>query len=228
MPLRNGENGYGVVTKVLHWLTVVAIVGQFLVGWTMEADDDAFDREKNRIDALEDAGKDRAKEQGDAAEDAFKDEIDRMEDQLDAREDDSVSAAFSDVFSGDFLTDGVSLPEIHVLLGLSIMALGLLRVAWRVATPLPPWAPYLRPGERRLQAVLEKLLLTLLFVVPASGLLLIASGDDWLAGAYRGAVGAAGGHRGACRAGAEPHRRPARRTAAADALTSANGIDGCT
>jgi cytochrome b561 len=180
MFLRNGEHGYGLVTKLLHWLTVLAIAGQFLVGLTMETDDDAFDREKDRIDALEDAGKDRAKAQGDAAEDAFKDEIDRMEDQLDAREDDYVSAAFSDVFSGDFLTDGVSLPEIHVLVGLSIMALGLLRVAWRAMTPLPPWAAYLRPGERRLEAVLEKLLLTLLFVVPASGLLLIASGDDWL------------------------------------------------
>ncbi len=124
MPLRNGEHGYGVVTKFLHWLTVAAIVGQFLVGWTMEADDASFDREKDRIDALEDAGKDRAKEQGDAAEDAFKDDIDRLEDQLDAREDDYVSAAFSDVFSGDVLNDGLSLPEVHVLLGLSIMALG--------------------------------------------------------------------------------------------------------
>ena len=181
MSLRNGEHGYGVVTKFLHWLTVFAIVGQFLVGLTMEADDEALDREKDRIDALEDAGKDRAKEQGDAAEDAFKDEIDRMEDQLDAREDDYVSAAFSDVFSGGFMTDGVSLPEVHVLLGLSILTLGVLRVLWRATTPLPPWAPYLRPGERRLEATLEKMLLTLLFVVPASGLLLIATGDDWLA-----------------------------------------------
>jgi hypothetical protein len=132
MLLRNGEHGYGVVTKVLHWLTVAAIVGQFLVGWTMEADDEAFDREKDRIDALEDAGKDRAKEQGDAAEDAFKDEIDRLDDQLDAREDDYVSAAFSDVFSGDAMSDGLSLPEVHVLLGLSIMLLGVLRVLWRM------------------------------------------------------------------------------------------------
>ena len=122
MPLRNGEHGYGVVTKFLHWLTVAAIIGQFLVGWTMEADDEALDREKDRIDALEDAGKEQAKGQGDAAEDAFKDEIDRLEDELDAREDDYVSAAFSDVFSGDFLGDGLSLPEIHVLLGLSIMS----------------------------------------------------------------------------------------------------------
>jgi cytochrome b561 len=181
MALRNGEHGYGVVTKVLHWLTVAAIVGQFLVGWTMEADDEAFDREKDRIDALEDAGKDRAKEQGDAAEDAFKDEIDRLDDQLDAREDDYVSAAFSDVFSGDVMNDGLSLPGVHVLLGLSIMLLGVLRVLWRATTPLPPWAPFLRPGERRLESVLEKLLLTMLFVVPATGLLLIAGESDWLA-----------------------------------------------
>lgn len=180
MPLRNGDHGYGVVTKAQHWLTVLAIIGQFLVGWTMEADDEAFDREKDRIDALEDAGMDAAKDQGDAAEDAFKDEIDRLDDQLDAREDDYVSAAFSDVFSGNFLGDGVSLPEIHVLLGLSIMALGLVRVAWRLATPLPPWAPYLRDGERRLEAVLENLMLTLLFLVPATGLLLIDGESDWL------------------------------------------------
>ena len=27
MPLRNGEHGYGAVTKVLHWLTFSVIVG---------------------------------------------------------------------------------------------------------------------------------------------------------------------------------------------------------
>ena len=48
MSLRNGEHGYGVVAKFLHWLTVFAIVGQFLVGLTMAADDGAFDREKSR------------------------------------------------------------------------------------------------------------------------------------------------------------------------------------
>ncbi|MGH3675354.1 MAG: cytochrome b [Mycobacterium sp.] len=180
MHLRNGEYGYGVVTKFLHWLTVGAIVGQFAVGWTMAADDEAFDSEKDRIDALEDAGKDQAKEQGDAADDAFKDEIDRLEDELDAREDDYMSAAFSDVLTGDFLKDGLSLPEVHILLGFSIMALGLLRALWRVATPLPPWADYLTPGERRLEALLEKILLTLLFVVPGTGLLLIAGESDWL------------------------------------------------
>ena len=85
-----------------------------------------------------------------------------------------------DVFSGRFVDDGDSLPEIHVLLGLSIMLLGLLRVPWRAATPLPPWAESLGSGERRLEFALEKVLLALLFVVPGTGLLLIAAGHDWL------------------------------------------------
>ncbi|MDX1883410.1 cytochrome b [Mycolicibacterium sp. 120270] len=180
MALRNGEHGYGVVTKLLHWLTVFAISGQFLVGWTMEADDEIVRLEKARIDALEDAGKELAKERGDFAEDAFKADIDRMKEDLKAYKDEYMSSAFSDVFSGSVFNDGLSLPEVHVLLGLSILALGLLRVVWRLLTPLPPWAPFLRPGERRLEAVLEKVLLTLLFVVPASGLLMIAVGVDWL------------------------------------------------
>jgi cytochrome b561 len=91
-----------------------------------------------------------------------------------------MSAAFSDVFSGNFLNDGVSLPELHVLLGLSIMLLGLMRVVWRAAIPLPPWAAYLRPGERRFESLLEMLLLTLLFVVPGTGLLLIVGETSWL------------------------------------------------
>ena len=47
-------------------------------------------------------------------------------------------------------------------------------------TPLPPWADHLSEGERRLEASLEKALLTLLFIVPGTGLLLIVVGDDWL------------------------------------------------
>lgn len=168
MRLRNGEDGYGAVTKTLHWLTVVAITVQFAVGWTMGADDAALDLEKERIDQFED----QIKEQGEAAEEVFEPEIERMEDALDARED--------NYFTGAFAEPGLSLPEVHVLLGISIMVLGLLRVLWRIATPLPPWAHYLSSGERRLQAWLEKSLLTLLFVVPGSGLLLLTAGDDWL------------------------------------------------
>jgi len=66
------------------------------------------------------------------------------------------------------------------VLGLSIMLLGLFRVLWRARTPLPPWADYIGPGKRRLQSLLEKVLLTLLFVVPGTGLLLVVGSNDWL------------------------------------------------
>lgn len=174
MRFRNDDSGYGVVTKALHWLTVAAITAQFAVGLTMEHDDE-FDREKDRIDQLEEAGEDAAKQRGDDAEERFDAEIDRTEDELDARED---ATAFADVS----IADGVSLPEVHVVLGISILLLAVIRVGWRRATPLPPWAPYLSGAERALQGGLEKVMLALLFVVPVSGLVLIVGDDDWLAG----------------------------------------------
>jgi cytochrome b561 len=116
--LRNGEHGYGVVTKALHWFTVAAIVAQFAVGWTKGADGTRLERIEN--------------------------EIDRLEDGLDARED----SYFADAFT----QDGLSQPEVRVLLGLSIILLGLIRVLWQAATPLPPWADHLSAGERRLEA----------------------------------------------------------------------------
>ena len=156
MPLCNGEHGYGIVTKILHWLTVAAIIGQFAVGWTMEADGEALDREKkDRIDALEDAGarigpRARATPQRTCS----RRDRDRLDDELDAREDDN--AVFRRIHRQHFFSDAPSLPEAHVLLGISTMLLVLARAVWRVATPLPPWALYLPPGERRLASLLEK------------------------------------------------------------------------
>lgn len=80
---------------------------------------------------------------------------------------------FEDLFSGAF-----GLPELHVLLGLTILALGVLRFLWRTAGSLPPWAPALSHGERTLEGWLEKALLALLFVIPLRGLLLIGTGED--------------------------------------------------
>jgi cytochrome b561 len=87
---------------------------------------------------------------------------------------------FSDVLTGNAYSDGLSLPELHVSLGLFVLVLAAVRLVWRRTTPLPPWAEHLSAGERRLEGLLEKLLLALLFVVPATGLLLVAAGDDWL------------------------------------------------
>ena len=179
MRFRNGDHGYGVVTKLLHWLTVAAILGQFVVGYRMDLDD-AFDDADDRLDAEADRLEEEAEGQGEEAEDRVEAEIGAREDALDARADDEAASVFSDVVTGDAFRDGLSLPELHVSLGLFILLLALVRLLWRRTTPLPPWAEHLSAGERRLEARLEKLLLALLFVVPATGLLLVAAGDDWL------------------------------------------------
>ncbi len=179
MRMRNGPHGYGAVTKLLHWLTVLALAAQFAVGWAMDLDDEA-DRQDDLLDAEADRLEDAAEEHGEAAEAQAEAEIERREDALDAREDDAASDVFTGVVSGDAFGDGLSLPELHVVLGLSIIVLALVRMGWRRTTPLPPWAEHLSAGERRLEGRLEKLLLALLVVVPATGLLLVAAGEDWL------------------------------------------------
>jgi cytochrome b561 len=179
MQLRNGAHGYGVVTKALHWLTVLAILGQFLVGWSMDFDA-ASDRRKDQLEAEADRREEAAEGQGDAAEDRAKEENERIEDAFDAEDDDQASSVFSDVGTGEAFRDGLSLPEVHIGLGLFIIVLAAVRIVWRRTTPLPPWAVHLSSGERRLEGRLEKALLTLLVVTPASGLLLVGAGDDWL------------------------------------------------
>jgi cytochrome b561 len=176
---RNGAHGYGAVTKALHWLTVAALAGQFAVGLTMDFDD-ASDRDDDRFDADADRLEENAEGRGEAAEEAAEAEIERREDALDAQDDDAASTVFSDVLTGDAFGDGLSLPELHVSLGLVIILLAAVRMMWRRTTPLPPWAEHLSAVERRLEGRLEKVLLALLVVVPATGLLLVAAGDDWL------------------------------------------------
>jgi cytochrome b561 len=126
MRLRNGDHGYGVVSKSLHWLTALAIAGQFAVGYTMDTD--------------------------------------------------AVGTAWSDLGSGDMISGGISLPEAHVLLGVVILALGVLRLGWRWSTPLPPWDQRLTSGDQRFVHATEVALLTLQLAVPVTGILLVAGG----------------------------------------------------
>ena len=177
--LRNGAHGYGLVTKVLHWLTVAALVVQFGVGWAMDVDD-GLDREEDLLDAEADRREEEAEVLGEAEEERAEAENERLEEQFEAREDDQAAAVFDDVVSGDAFGDGFALPHLHVLLGLLIIVLAVVRVVWRRTTPLPPWAEHLSAGERRFEAFLEKALLALLVVVPATGLLLVAGQDDWV------------------------------------------------
>jgi cytochrome b561 len=50
--LRNGERGYGLVTKVLHWLTVLALVGQLFLGYAMDDLSEWYAGERDAEDAL--------------------------------------------------------------------------------------------------------------------------------------------------------------------------------
>ena len=130
MRYRNGAHGYGLVTKALHWLTVAAILGQFLVGYSMDFGD-AFDGQQDAVKAESDQREEAAEGQGEAAEARAEAESERREDAVDAKDDDAAASVFSDVVTGRAFGDGLSLPEVHVLLGLSILALAAVRILWR-------------------------------------------------------------------------------------------------
>jgi cytochrome b561 len=152
-----GARGYRGSQKVLHWLTVVAVAAQFTVGYNLDLDEEDCDP----------PGEDRS---GGDTTDAFEDRLDRLEDACEARADDY-----------DLLGGGFDLAELHLLLGLTVLALGVLRPFVRKVAGLPPWSEHLSSAERRLAGYTEKSLMLLLVVVPLSGLVLIGTGDDgWL------------------------------------------------
>lgn len=163
MPLRNGPHGYGLVTKSLHWVTVVVLAAQFVVGYLMLRVDDG----------VEEAGCDRTS-------DRLEQQCEQRQEALEARADDPLGTAYSDLRSGDIFGGGLSLPEVHVLLGLLVLLLAASRVVWRRTAGLPPWAEGLSAGERRLAHWTEKGLLALLFLIPLSGLALVLVSYDLL------------------------------------------------
>ena len=155
MPLRNGDHGYGGVSKLLHWLTVGLILGQFLVGYSMSTEDPAAEAAADRAHQAEKACE--ATEDSEAAEaeeERCEEAADRREDALDEAADEGASA-------------------LHVGLGVAILLMGVARVLWRRVGGLPPWAEALSAGERTLEAWLEKGLLLSLFLMPLSGLWLV-------------------------------------------------------
>ena len=74
----------------------------------------------------------------------------------------------------------LDLLPIHVTLGLAILVLAIVRVYWRVSTPLPPWAESLSAAERKIAHHTERVLLAMLFVIPSTGLVLVLGDDDLL------------------------------------------------
>jgi cytochrome b561 len=75
---------------------------------------------------------------------------------------------------------GWNLLTVHVTLGVLIVLLATVRVVWRRINGLPPWSESLGPSQRLLVSVTERALLTLLFVVPLTGLVLLLGDDDLL------------------------------------------------
>ena len=148
--------GYRTSQKVLHWLTVATVAAQFAVGYNLDLDEEC-----------DPPGEDRS---GGDTSDAFEERLDRLEERCEARADDY-----------DLLGGGFDLPELHLLLGLTVLALGVVRPLWRKVAGLPPWSEHLSAADRRLVHWTERALLLLLVVVPVSGLLLVSTGDDtWL------------------------------------------------
>lgn len=138
-PLRNGAHGYGLVTKSLHWLMMLAILAQFVIGFTMDAGESGRGRGRGRGE-----GSGRGRGRGGGYE----------------------------PFGDDRLL------TIHVILGGTILTLAVIRLIWRLTTPLPPWAATLADGERRLAHWTERALYVLMFAIPVTGLWLIIADDD--------------------------------------------------
>ena len=145
--LRNDDGGYGLVTKLLHWLTVAALVAQFTIGYLLE----------------DDSGRGRGRGRGRGGESGHG---------RGRGGDDDVDLGFA---SGD---DG--LLTMHVVVGVSILALAIIRLLWRRNTPLPPWAPALSSAEKVFASWTERVLYLSLFLIPLTGLSLLLISDDLL------------------------------------------------
>lgn len=130
MRIRNDERGYGLVTSWLHWVTVLLLLAQFVLGYAMEGLGEWL------LGDMDSLGKGR----GDGDE--------RL------------------VFA-------------HAGLGIAILVVALVRIGWRMTTPLPPWDERLNETDRRMERAAELVLYWLLVLTPVSGLaLLYLSGEE--------------------------------------------------
>lgn len=114
MRLRNTGTDYGLVTRALHWLTALLIVGLIVLGWWM-VDLSYFDRWYNE-----------------------------------------------------------SL-QLHKVLGMAVLLLGIVTLGWRWLSPSPAGVASLAPWERRAGALMHHVLFALVFLVPVTGYLISTS-----------------------------------------------------
>jgi cytochrome b561 len=159
----NETRAYGATSRALHWITVLALGTQLTIGYAMDTDDSGHGRGHSGGHGGGD-GRDRGAGSGSGGGHAS-----QHGSRHGGGDDDSL------------LGHGWDLVATHVALGLVILLLGVVRVVWRRASGLPPWARALSAGDRRLMVLVERTLLSLLFVIPATGLALVLGDDDWLA-----------------------------------------------
>ncbi len=153
MPAPEARTGYRASQKLLHWLTVLAVAAQLAVGYNLDLDD-----------GCDPPGEDRS---GGDTTDAEEERLDRLEGACEARAD-----------GYDLLGGGFDLAEVHLLLGVAVLVLGVVRPLWRRAAGLPPWSEHLSAGQRRLATWTERALMSLLVLVPLTGVVLVGTGDD--------------------------------------------------
>lgn len=114
MRIRNTADSYGLVSRALHWLTALLILGLIALGWYM-VDLSYFDRWYNE-----------------------------------------------------------SL-ELHKVLGLLVLVLGIVTAGWRVLSPSPASVASLTRWERLAATFMHYALFTMVFVVPVTGYLISTS-----------------------------------------------------
>lgn len=150
---------YPRATKLLHWATAVALVGQLVVGYQLDDGDD----------------------QARAAVEAREERLEQLADRRESREEEleQRADALSDRRSDDS-TGGGSLLTVHVLLGLTVLMLAVVRLLRRRVVPLPPWAETLTAAERSWAHRTEQALYLTLVAMPLTGIGLLTVSDDLL------------------------------------------------
>lgn len=68
----------------------------------------------------------------------------------------------------------------HMSLGAVLLVLAVIRLAWRVLTPLPAWAETLTPFERRYAHRVEQALYLVMFAIPITGMLTVMADGERL------------------------------------------------
>ena len=157
--------GYPLATKVLHWLTVLVLATQLVVGYTLDVEDPG-DRVEDALDARADrAGSEAEEERLEELADAAKDRAG----------DPDLGTMVDQVTSGD-----QPVLTLHVALGLTLLLLAVVRLVRRRVVPLPPWAETLSESERKLAHRTEQVLYFTLVVMPLSGIGVLLVDDGLL------------------------------------------------